>query len=77
MNAKRSEPAVGALVVDASRPGVIGEFRSVAGTHWQLRPVAGGAEWQADPEQVRFADPAERLRAENARCNARSRGERL
>ncbi|MGW2278873.1 hypothetical protein [Streptomyces sp. NPDC001770] len=77
MNAKRSEPAVGALVVDATRPDVIGEFRSVTGPFWQLRPVSGGVEWQADPEQVRFADPAERLRAENARCNARSRGERL
>lgn len=77
MNGKNTEPAVGALVVDASRPGVIGEFRGIAGPFWQLRPVTGGAEWQADPEQVRFADRTERLRAENARCNARSRGERL
>ncbi|WP_405457554.1 hypothetical protein OG786_11335 [Streptomyces sp. NBC_00101] len=77
MSGKSGEPAVGALVVDASRPSVIGEFRGASGPYWQLRPVTGGAEWQADPEHVRVANPAERLRAENARCNARSRGERL
>ncbi|WP_432250874.1 hypothetical protein ACRAR1_11795 [Streptomyces sanyensis] len=55
----------------------LGEFRGVVGPYWSLRPVGGGAEWDAEPQRVRPADPMERLRAETARVNARSRGERL
>ncbi|AWK08255.1 MULTISPECIES: hypothetical protein [Streptomyces] len=69
-------PAVGALVVD-TRVDQLGEFRGVAGPYWSLRPLGGGTEWDAEPEHVRPADPKERLRAETARVNARSRGERL
>ncbi|MEU3878867.1 hypothetical protein [Streptomyces californicus] len=70
-------PKVGALVVDAGRAGRVGVFRGVAGPYWSLRPVCGGAEWEAQPEQVRPATAAERLRAQTARANARSRGEVL
>ncbi|WP_405777231.1 hypothetical protein [Streptomyces sp. NBC_01538] len=62
-------------MVDTSREGRVGEFRGVAGPYWFLRPVCGGTEWEAKPEQVRPATPAERLSARTARENARSRGE--
>ncbi|MEE1930891.1 hypothetical protein V1J52_22360 [Streptomyces sp. TRM 70351] len=64
-------------MVDTSHEGRVGEFRRVAGPYWTLRPVCGGAEWEAEPEHVRPAEPIERLRAETARANARSRGEYL
>ncbi|WP_151898401.1 hypothetical protein [Streptomyces sp. C8S0] len=55
----------------------VGEFRGVAGPYWSLRPVGGGAEWEAEPAHVRPVSPEQRLHAETARANARSRGERL
>ncbi|WP_432137527.1 MULTISPECIES: hypothetical protein [unclassified Streptomyces] len=55
----------------------VGEFCGVAGPYWSLRPIGGGIEWEAEPRRVRPADPMERLHAETARVNARSRGERL
>lgn len=67
-------PAPGTLVVDTVREDRVGEFRGVAGPYWSLRPVRGGAEWEVDPAYVRPATPIERLRAENARSNARSEG---
>lgn len=70
-------PTHGTLVVDTTRQNRVGEFRGVAGPYWALRPVCGGQEWEAEPEHVRLADAIERLHAQNARCNARSRGEVL
>lgn len=70
-------PATGALMVDTSREGRVGEFRGVSGPYWAIRPVGGGIEWEAAPENLRPVNPMERLRADNARCNARSRGEVL
>lgn len=67
----------GALMVDTSRDDRVGEFRGVVGPYWSLRPLGGGTEWDAEPEHVRPADPIERLSAETARANARSRGELL
>ncbi|WP_312866357.1 hypothetical protein [Streptomyces boluensis] len=55
----------------------LGEFRGECCGRWALRPMQGGREWDVDPEDVQPADPAQRLRAENARANARSRGEVL
>ncbi|MEE1844778.1 hypothetical protein [Streptomyces sp. JV190] len=66
--------STGTLLVDAGHRDRVGEFRGVAGPYWSLRPVRGGAEWEAEPVNVRVASPMERLRAENARCNARSAG---
>ncbi|MFJ7266316.1 hypothetical protein ACIQV3_06535 [Streptomyces sp. NPDC099050] len=65
-------PAPGTLVVDTSRGDRVGEFRGLAGPYWALRPIRGGPEWEAEPRDVRPADPMERLRAETARRNARS-----
>jgi hypothetical protein len=68
-------PARGTLLVDAR--GRVGEFRGEWCGVWSLRLVTGGTEWTVAPEDVRPASPAERLRAETARANARSRGELL
>ncbi|MGW0960418.1 hypothetical protein ACWD4K_15595 [Streptomyces gelaticus] len=67
-------PFTGTLLVDTSRRDQVGEFRGTAGPYWSLRPVCGGTEWEAEPANVRAPSPIERLRAENARCNARSEG---
>ncbi|MFH9295871.1 hypothetical protein [Streptomyces sp. NPDC017520] len=72
-----SIPALGTLLVDTSRADRVGEFRGVAGPYWSLRPVGGGAEWEAEPRHVRPAVLIEQLRARTARLNARSRGEVL
>ncbi|MFI8435102.1 hypothetical protein ACIGJO_15310 [Streptomyces sp. NPDC079020] len=73
----RLVPAPGTLVVDTSRADRVGEFRGIAGPCWSLRPVGGGIEWTVSPEDVRPVDRIERLRAENARRNARSEGRLL
>ncbi|MFD7427390.1 hypothetical protein ACFV6Z_10075 [Streptomyces sp. NPDC059818] len=70
-------PTPGTLMVDMARANRIGEFRGLAGPYWSLRPICGGQEREAEPEHVRPADSIERLRAQNTRCNARSRGEVL
>nr|WP_252395103.1 hypothetical protein [Streptantibioticus parmotrematis] len=69
-------PEPGALVVDVARDRV-GEFRGEWCGRWFLRPVTGGREWAARPEDVRAVSPEQRLRAQTARANARSRGEVL
>lgn len=70
-------PPPGTLVTDTGfrDRDRVGEFRGVAGPYWMLRPAKGGPEWEAVPEHVRPATPAERLAARTARENARSRGE--
>ncbi|AEN11749.1 MULTISPECIES: hypothetical protein [unclassified Streptomyces] len=70
-------PAPGTLVVDTQRGDRVGEFRGVAGPYWSLRPVRGGAEWEADPAHVRPADAREHLHAATAIANRRSAGEWL
>ncbi|OKJ43529.1 hypothetical protein [Streptomyces sp. CB01580] len=69
-------PAPGTVMVDLSQDRV-GEFRGEWCGKWSLRPVGGGVEWTVDPEDVRPADPIQRLRAELTRANRRSRGELL
>ncbi|MFJ6659485.1 hypothetical protein ACIQNG_24500 [Streptomyces sp. NPDC091377] len=69
-------PNVATVLVDTAA-NQLGEFRGVMGPYWTLRPVGGGIEWEVRPTQLRLADPAERLRAETALANARSRGEVL
>ncbi|MGY1438589.1 hypothetical protein [Streptomyces reniochalinae] len=44
------------------------------GPHLQLRPLAGGREWDADPDRVQLLTHAELLSARVAEVNARSRG---
>ncbi|MFF8614005.1 hypothetical protein [Streptomyces sp. NPDC015350] len=67
-------PPLGTLLVDTGHRNQVGEFRGVSGPYWSLRPVCGGTEWEAEPARVRAPEPMERLRAETARCNARSAG---
>ncbi|WP_446750629.1 hypothetical protein [Streptomyces sp. WZ-12] len=68
-------PAFGAYVVDV-RDGRVGQVVGRAGVGLRLRPVGGGREWDCAPEATRCATVAERLRADTAYANARSRGER-
>ncbi|MEU6066026.1 MULTISPECIES: hypothetical protein [Streptomyces] len=55
--------------------GKLGIVMGHEGPYVQLRPYGGGREWDARPEAVRRATPAERLSAATAYANARSRGE--
>ncbi|MDI3407923.1 hypothetical protein QIS96_29425 [Streptomyces sp. B-S-A6] len=71
-----STPEIGVLLWDIRRDR-LGEFRGVCSGRWYLRPPRGGREWDVDPGDVQPAEPGERLRAENARANSRSRGEVL
>ncbi|MGW4564163.1 hypothetical protein ACWEN3_17690 [Streptomyces sp. NPDC004561] len=56
------EHATGALVVD-TKSHKLGYVMGHVGPAVQLRPVAGGREWDADPARVRPATDAERLEA--------------
>lgn len=61
----------GALVYDPVRRKV-GEYQDRAGPYAMLRPVGGGREWEAGPEQIRPATQAERLSAGVSAANART-----
>lgn len=50
----------------------VGEYQAKAGPYAMLRPVGGGREWEADPEQIRPATAAERLSAGVKAANART-----
>lgn len=67
-------PEVGAYVMDA-RTGKVGIVMGHEGPYVQLRSYGGGREWDAAPDGLRPATPAERLSAATAYANARSRGE--
>ncbi|MGW1886440.1 hypothetical protein [Streptomyces sp. NPDC001970] len=67
-------PMKGTYVVD-TRTARLGEVMGHMGPYVQLRPPAGGVEWDCPPEVLREASPQERLSAGTARANARSRGE--
>ncbi|MEU4109595.1 hypothetical protein ACGFYT_08875 [Streptomyces sp. NPDC048208] len=53
----------------------VGVVMGHQGPYVQLRPLGGGREWDAAPDRVRAATPAERISAATAYANARSRGE--
>jgi hypothetical protein len=65
-------PPPGTVVVD-ERGGRVGQVMGAVGPYLQLRPLGGGREWDARPERVRVATPAERLSAGVAAANAASR----
>lgn len=66
-------PEIGDLVYDeASRK--VGVAMGHEGPRWQLRPVGGGREWDAQGP-LRAPTDAERLSAGVAMANARSRGD--
>jgi hypothetical protein len=59
----------GALVIDTERDR-LGYVMGNEGPYVQLRPVAGGREWDAEPARVRPATDEERLRAVQERIRA-------
>ncbi|MFH8489707.1 hypothetical protein [Streptomyces longisporoflavus] len=63
---------IGKVVHDAARD-IVGRVMGHEGPHIQLRPLAGGREWDADPDRVRVLTPDELLSALLAEVNARSR----
>ncbi|MEV4948544.1 hypothetical protein [Streptomyces sp. NPDC053755] len=65
---------IGSYAVDI-RTGKVGTVMGHEGPYLRLRPLGGGREWEAQPDGVREATAAERLRAATAYANARSRGE--
>ncbi|MGW0330446.1 hypothetical protein ACWD0J_01000 [Streptomyces sp. NPDC003011] len=65
-------PAVGVHVVDV-RDGRIGEVMGHVGGRVQLRPVAGGREWDCPPEATGPAPQGEVLRARVRRVNEEGR----
>ncbi|TFI25541.1 hypothetical protein [Streptomyces sp. 4R-3d] len=74
---ERPIPKAGMLMVETARGGRVGEFRGLAGPYWSLRPICGGAEWEATPDGLREATPAERMQAQTARQKVHGRGEFL
>lgn len=62
---------VGALVVDAALDRV-GVLMGEVGGRVQLRPVGGGLEWDAMPDEVRPATAYDELRARVGQANADS-----
>ncbi|MFJ9030270.1 hypothetical protein ACIRQP_17450 [Streptomyces sp. NPDC102274] len=68
-------PTVGETVHDSARNRV-GRVMDHVGPYIQLRPLAGGREWDADPDHLRALTRAELLSALVAEANARSRHRR-
>ncbi|MFG3131316.1 hypothetical protein ACGFZU_26910 [Streptomyces tendae] len=64
-------PAVGTHAVDA-RDGRVGEVMGHVGGSVQLRPVAGGREWDCPQVSVTVARPEEVLKARLCRTNRES-----
>ncbi|WP_371670633.1 hypothetical protein OG985_25265 [Streptomyces sp. NBC_00289] len=65
-------PAIGTHVVDV-RDGRIGEVMGHVGGRVQLRPVAGGREWDCPPESTGPAPSEEVLRARVRKVNGEGR----
>ncbi|MFI9582725.1 hypothetical protein ACIHCQ_12940 [Streptomyces sp. NPDC052236] len=65
-------PTLGEAVHDAARDR-IGRVMGREGRYVQLRPLAGGREWDADPGHLRPLTQDELLSALVAEVNARSR----
>lgn len=62
MTMTASKPAIGQIVQDTQRNRT-GRVMGHEGPYVQLRPVAGGREWDASPDALRTATPAEARRA--------------
>ncbi|TVZ89389.1 hypothetical protein [Streptomyces sp. BK340] len=63
-------PDVGELVYDTKRDRV-GEVVDYQAGRALLRPLGGGIEWEADPDELWPADANERLRARVNEMNTR------
>jgi len=68
-------PQLGDTVEDTRRKRV-GKVMGFEGPYVQLRPIGGGIEWDAGPDELRPLTLTEALSAGVAAANARSRGER-
>lgn len=68
------EPRLGETVEDTGTR-KIGKVMGFQGPYVQLRPAAGGMEWDAEPQNLRPVATTDSLRAAVAAANARSRGE--
>ncbi|WP_434091122.1 hypothetical protein [Streptomyces flaveus] len=66
------EPRLGDTVEDTST-GKIGRVMGFVGSYVQLRPVGGGREWDARPDNLRAALLTQALSAGLAQVNAQSR----
>lgn len=67
-------PEIGVVARDTEN-GRTGEAAGHVGGRVQLRPLGGGAEWEAHPENIRAVNGVEALSARVAEANRRSRGE--
>jgi len=67
---------LGDTVEDADT-GRIGRVMGFEGSYVQVRPVGGGREWDARPENLQPVTDADALSSAVAVANARSRGEWL
>ncbi|MFE2164536.1 hypothetical protein ACFXB3_05620 [Streptomyces sp. NPDC059447] len=65
-------PAIGDTVRD-TRHNRLGIVTDHLGPYLQLRPLTGGREWDADPEDTEPVSAPEALSARLAEVNARSR----
>jgi len=65
-------PRVGDIMKDTTTNRV-GKVMGFVGPYVQLRPLGGGMEWDARPEQLVSTSPAEALSAGVAEANSRSR----
>jgi hypothetical protein len=64
-----SKPAIGQIVQDTQRNRT-GRVMGHEGPYVQLRPVAGGREWDASADDLRAATPAEARQAGVKAANA-------
>ncbi|MFB8777303.1 hypothetical protein [Streptomyces broussonetiae] len=74
----RERPAYDPRLGDTARDtetARIGKVMGFLGPYVQLRPIGGGAEWDASPDALVPVSAAEALSAGVAAANARSRGE--
>ena len=70
------KPSLGDTVEDTGTRRT-GRVMGFEGPYVQVRPVGGGREWDARPENLRPVTDAQALRSAVAVANARSRGEHL
>ena len=68
------KPNLGDTVEDTSA-NKVGKVMGFEGPYVQVRPIGGGLEWDARPDNLRPVTGTEALRSAVAVANARSRGE--
>ncbi|MFG2955757.1 hypothetical protein ACGF5O_18780 [Streptomyces sp. NPDC048291] len=69
---QQTRPGIGELAKDSARDR-IGVVMGAVGGRVQIRPIGGGTEWDAIPDNVVAPSPREELRARLAIRNSNSR----